>query len=334
MNLSEPRRVWMRSDHVWIDPPGRFEPHILVVIGDEIVDVLPISAIRPSGAAWPVLELPGLYLLPGLVNTHVHLEFSASARPLHEYMAETPEERLLRAAGNAHRMLMSGVTTVRDCGSSLAMLALARRSDLSPVRLPRLICAGPPITVPGGHLHVMGGEAADLPQIHRHIERGFREGARTVKVMASGGGMTPGTLPEHATFPLDTLRSIAAAARARQVPSVAHVLATESIRRAALAGFNSLEHCAFFERDKAGLLVRVYAEEVAGVVAASGALVMANLSTATRALDVMRAAGRMDENGDNQLRQFELMLRNFGRLIGLGIPMVCGTDAGVRGYAI
>lgn len=326
-------RLWLRTGHLWRDPPGRFDPGVVAVADGVIAAVHPADAVPPADEAWSALDLPDLYVLPGLINTHVHLEFSASPAPLREYTREAPEERLLRAIGNAHRLLLSGVTTARDCGSGWAMLALARRPDLSPVRLPRLLCAGPPITVPGGHLHVMGGEvgAEDMDAIHRHIARAADAGAGTVKVMASGGGMTPGTLPERATFSLDVLRRIAEEARRRALPSAAHVLATESIRRAALARFDSLEHCAFFERDAADdRLVRRYDPDVASVVADSGAFVMPNLSTATRSLDRMREAGNADEAGRHQLAQFDLMLENFGRLLALGIPMTCGTDAGVR----
>ncbi len=321
---------WLRSMHVWRDPPGRFEPGIVAIAGGAIIAVLPVHATPPDG--WPetLLDLGTNFLLPGLINTHVHLEFSASPHPLTEYQAEAPEERLLRAAGNAHRLLMSGVTTVRDCGSGWSMLALARRPDLSPVRLPRLVCCGPPITCPRGHLHMMGGEVNDLAEIRAHVARTMREGARSVKVMASGGGMTPGTAPETATFSLEILCEIVTEARHHAVPGVAHVLATESIRRAALAGFDSLEHCAFFERDPGGLLVRAYDSEVARVVAGSGSVVMANLSTATRAFGAIRVAGDPDPGERHQLRQFDVMVENFGKLVALGVPIVCGTDAGVR----
>jgi imidazolonepropionase-like amidohydrolase len=320
-------RILLRCDHIWRDPPGRFEPGAIAIEAGTIRDILPAGVGRND---WPVRDLGARYLLPGLVNTHVHLEFSASSRPLTEYLAETPEERLLRAAGNAHRLLMSGVTAARDCGSGWSMLALARRPDLSPVTLPRLICCGPPITEPGGHLHMMGGEAADLATIRANIARATAEGARSVKVMASGGNMTPGTHPERATFPLDILRAVVAEARTRGLPSVAHVLATESVRRAALAGFGSLEHCAFLERDPAGALVRVYAGDAARLVADSGAVVMANLSTATRSLECVRARGAANDAERQQLRQFDLMIENFGKLVRLGIAIVTGTDAGVR----
>jgi imidazolonepropionase-like amidohydrolase len=249
---------------------------------------------------------------------------------LADFEAETAEERLLRAAGNAHRLLTSGVTTARDCGSSWTMLALARRPDLSPVALPRLLCSGPPITVPKGHLHFMHGVVHSHDEICAHIDRVEHEGGRSVKVMASGGQMTPGSLPEDTVFTQEALSLIANEARRRRLPSVSHVLATESIRRSAIARFDSLEHCAFFERDGQAALVRVFDPEVAGVVRDSGSAVMANLSTATRYLDELRENPSRTSAETHALRQFDVMVENFGKLVELGIPMVCGNDAGVR----
>ena len=112
-------------------------------------------------------------------------------------------------------------------------------------------------------------------------------------------------------------------------PSVVHVLAPESIRRGAKAGFDSLEHCAFFVRN-AGALERVFDVGIAGIVRDSGARVMANLSTATRALDTLRSDASRSPAADAQLRQFDIMLENFATMLAMGIPFVCGSDAGVR----
>lgn len=314
--------------NVWVDPPGRFLPQTIVVSDGRVVELLPPDAPLPEG---PVTNLGAAYLMPGLINTHVHLELSASSLPRKELETEPAEERVLRAISNARAILQSGVTTIRDCGSSFEALALARRPDLHPYPLPRLVMAGPAITVPHGHMHDFGGEAADVPAVAALIDRLIRAGTGTLKLMGSGGGMTPGTMPETVAYPQAVFDLIAQRAREAGLACAVHVLATESIRRAARAGFDSLEHCAFFERDTDGLLIRVYDSEVAEEVARSGAAVMPNLSTATRAHSRLRAAEAAgDERAAHDLRQFDRMVENFGRLLALGIPMVCGTDAGVR----
>lgn len=322
-----PQPFWIRSSHVWREASGRFEPAAMRIDGNRIDAVEAVSAVPAENK---VLDLSGQWVLPGLINTHVHLDFSASADPLADFYSESPAERLLRAAGNAHRLLMSGVTTARDCGSHWTTLALARRPDLSPVKLPRLVCTGPPITVPHGHLHFMDGVVRNDAEILAHIDRLAAEGGRSVKVMASGGSMTPGSLPEQTVFEQSSLDLIATEARRRGLPSVSHVLATESIRRSAIARMDSLEHCAFYERDTKGAIIRNYDDAVARVVRDSGSAVMANLSTATKALDALRERGNSSDAEAHALRQFDVMVANFARLVDLGIPIVCGNDAGVR----
>ncbi|MBS7698887.1 MULTISPECIES: amidohydrolase family protein [unclassified Chelatococcus] len=320
--------LWIRADHLWSDREGRFSPGLLRIEGGLITARAEAPYTPPAGAR--VVDMGQRYLLPGLINTHVHLEFSASPKPLDEFYAENDEERLMRAMGNAHRMLLSGVTTIRDCGSSWSMLALARRPDLAPVPLPTILCSGPPMTVPAGHLHFMHGIVENDEDILNHIDRIEADGGRSVKVMASGGAMTPGSDPVQTVFSQDKLDLIASEAKRRNLPSVSHVLSTESIRRSALAHMDSLEHCAFYERDAHGMMVRRYDADVAAVVRDSGSAMMANLSTATRSLDALRARGATTAQEAHALRQFDVMVENFGKFVALGVPMVCGNDAGVR----
>ena len=328
--MQAPVSYALASSRIWIDPPGHYVPGVVVVDAGSISQVLPPEGRASLRADLPCLDLGERPLLPGLINTHVHLEFSASSSPLREFEQETATERLLRAMHNARVLLESGVTTVRDCGSSMDLLALARRSELHPLPLPRLVMSGAPITVPQGHLHMMGGEADSIAGIDAVIERNLLAGAQSIKLMGSGGGMTPGTAPENPAFPQVAFDHVAARAREHGLPSVVHVLAPESIRRGALARFDSLEHCAFFVRDSLGALERRFDPTIADIIRDSGARVMANLSTATRALDALRRQPERPAEADRQLRQFDVMLDNFGWMLSMGIRFVCGNDAGVR----
>ncbi len=321
----------LHCDNVWIDPPGRFEAKSLVLAGGRIAairDRQPVPSPDETGRA---LDLGSTYLMPGLINTHVHLEFSASVDPLVDFRRESDAVRLSRAYRNARSMLMSGVTTLRDCGSSLALLALSHSEEHHMLDVPRLLLSGPPITVPRGHLSMFGGEVTCPKGISALVKRVVEKGARTLKLIGSGGSMTPDTYPENVTFPQEIFRQVADAAREYRIASAAHVLATESVRRAALARFDSLEHCAFFHRSGNGRLKRTFDPAVAEILADCGVSVMPNLSTATRShgrLAKERTRGNPDSR--HELEQHEIMLENFGKLVRLGIPMVCGTDAGVR----
>jgi imidazolonepropionase-like amidohydrolase len=325
--MAQASPLWIRSQHIWNERSGRFEAASVLVENDKVTAVAKHGDV-PAGAR--VIEFGDAWVMPGLLNTHVHLDFSASTTPLKDFYDEDPAERLLRAAGNAHQLLMSGCTTARDCGSHWTTLALARRPDLSPVPLPRLLLSGPPITVPKGHLHFMDGIVNNDVEIFAHIDRVQREGGQSVKVMISGGQMTPGSKPEDTMFEQPALDLITAESRRRKMPSVAHVLATESMRRGAIARFDSLEHCAFFERKADGLINRLYEDDVANLLRDSGSAMMPNLSTAMPWLDALREQPQRTAAEDNSLVQFDKMIDHFGRLVRLGVPIVCGNDAGVN----
>lgn len=325
--MAQAQPLWLRSHHVWNERSGRFEAAAVLVENDTVTAVAKHGDV-PAGAR--LIDLGEAWVMPGLLNTHVHLDFSASTTPLKDFYDEDPAERLLRAAGNAHQLLMSGCTTARDCGSQWTTLALARRPDLSPVPLPRLLLSGPPITVPKGHLHFMDGIVTNDVEIFAHIDRVQREGGRSVKVMISGGQMTPGSKPEDTMFEQPALDLITAESRRRKLPSVAHVLATESMRRGAIARFDSLEHCAFFERKADGLINRLYEDDVAALLRDSGSAMMPNLSTAMPWLDALREQPQRTAVEENSIVQFDKMIDHFGRLVRLGVPIVCGNDAGVN----
>ena len=323
--------IVIHCDNVWIDPPGHFKPKSVRLDGDRIESVRDRMPASAPGARRPEIDLGNVYMMPGLINTHVHLEFSASPDPLREYRVESASDRLSRAVRNARSMLLSGVTTLRDCGSSLDLVAGLRRCQQDLSALPRLLLSGPPITVPGGHLSIFGGIVSDPDEVPAFVSRLVSAGARSIKLIGSGGGMTPGSLPENVAFSQKVFCRVADAARSHGVANAAHVLAAESVKRAAIARFDSLEHCAFFHRSDSGRLVRKFDAGIAGIVADSGVSVMANLSTATRSHGtLLRERTRGNPESQHALDQHEVMLENFRKLVDLGITIVCGTDAGVR----
>lgn len=105
-----------------------------------------------------VVDLPGATLLPGLIDTHVHLAFDASEDPVGRLRARDDTEALAAMAEAARGALRGGVTTVRDLGDR-GYLSLKLRDSGSKL-LPTILAAGPPTTTPNGHCHFLGGAAA------------------------------------------------------------------------------------------------------------------------------------------------------------------------------
>lgn len=329
------KSILVLARSLWTGVPGTppSAPGAVAVNGSRIVavghpaELLPRYAHRRNTT---VLDLGDLYLLPGLINTHVHLTLNAGPDPVTNYQGQTEFQLLLRATANARRMLMSGVTTIRDCGSrGHGLAALLSEETATEHTLPTVLASGPPLTPTGGHLHWMGGACDGAEEIRARVRRHVSHGLNTLKIVATGGQMTPGTRPEFPSYTLRELRTATAEARRLGLTTCAHCLCAAGIRLAAQAGVGCIEHAAFFKRDADGRLVREFDPEAARMLASSGTYVAPTLSAGYHRLDPVRSNPNPDLEGRFRLDQETLMLEHCGRMAALGISLVVGTDAGV-----
>jgi imidazolonepropionase-like amidohydrolase len=322
----------IRSKGVFLDPPGQFLPRVVAVDDRTIRFVgaeLDLARDFPRHD-WREIDLSDRYLSPGLLNTHIHLAFSGEAAPREQYLAEAPGMRVLRALRNAQTLLQSGVTTARDCGSDFFVLEGMREALASGLfDLPTLLLSGPPITQTGGHLHFMGGEVDGADGIRRFVRLLHKRGATSIKVMATGGQMTPGTLPERPAFSQDELNVITETAGDLGLPTVSHCLSGEGTMRSAGAGFHSIEHCAFFERDEHGWLRRAYDPAVTQQILRHRNHVMMGLAAGYHRLDQSRETSACTDHDRFLLEQERTMFGICKQMHEAGVPMVVGTDAGV-----
>ena len=213
-------------------------------LGDVAVEDGRIAG-APSGDA-ERLDVSGLTVMPGLIEAHAHLCFDATPDWRAVYDGDTPSSMLLRMAGAAQRMLHAGITTVRDLGAPTDLAIALRGSARSgAIVAPDLLVAGAPITPTGGHCWFMGGEADGIEGLRVAVRERQKAGVDWIKVMASGGNMTPGTNPFAPQFTVDELRALREEAHRVGLRVTAHAHGVEGIRVAVEAGVDGLEHCSF-----------------------------------------------------------------------------------------
>ncbi|MGH9037518.1 MAG: amidohydrolase family protein [Acidimicrobiia bacterium] len=202
----------------------------------------------PDGA--PVLDCGRAELLPGLIDCHSHLCWDPPADPLDQFAGDDDQALLERARQAAGRALAAGITTVRDLGDrGYAAVRLRRELASTPGAGPEILAAGPPLTPTKGHCWFLGGEAQGPEALTAAVDERARRGVDVVKVMATGGLLTPGSGVHVSQYTRADLQVIADRAHARGLPVVAHAHGGGGIADALHAGFDGIEHCTFINGD-------------------------------------------------------------------------------------
>ncbi|MGW5390631.1 amidohydrolase family protein [Streptomyces koyangensis] len=304
-------------------PRGEAVPDAAVVVRDGLIaDAGPREQVLArTDPRTPVLDLAGRTLLPGFIDAHAHLVFDASPEPVAALRAADDRSVLLAMAGRARALLDAGVTTVRDLGDR-SYLSLALRDAVADSTLagPRILTAGPPLTITGGHCWFLGGEADGEEEVRRAARARLRAGTDWIKVMATGGTFTPGGPPPwRSQYGLPELTAAAEEAHRFGRRAAAHVHGTAGIEDAVAAGFDTLEHCSF--STGAGVATdRDAARRLADRLAARDTAVCPTLSGGLR--------DKLPDLGEGLVQR---VLDQIGLLHRHGVRVIAGTDAGMPG---
>jgi imidazolonepropionase-like amidohydrolase len=299
-------------------PAGDVVPDAAVLVDDGVIVAEGPSADIVAGVDVRRLNFPTATMLPGLVNGHAHLAMDGGADPVAGLTNNTPAQLADDMARHARQLLDCGVTTVRDLGDRAGM-SVALRDAVAARELPgpRVLAAVAPLTPPRGHCWFFGGEVADLTAMRAMVRRNAAAGADVIKVMASGGHITPGAARMwESQFTTAELTAIVAEASECGLPVAAHAHGVESIERAIAAGVSTIEHCTLLAGENSPDHQRALAEGMAerGIAACC----------TTSGHDWRTELAKRGEDGARDL---------YSRLPWLaqhGVTLVPGTDGGVQ----
>jgi imidazolonepropionase-like amidohydrolase len=254
-------------------------------------------------------------ILPGLIDLHQHLAFDASRDVVDHLQAESDANLLLRMRLAAQRALAVGITTIRDLGDR-NYLALSLRDWFGEGQEPgpRILASGPPLTVAGGHCWFLGGEADGEEELRRAVRTHAARGVDLIKIMGTGGNLTPTLGPHESQYGLDELKAVVEESHAHGLPVAVHAHGGPGIADALAAGADSIEHCTFFSADG------VDADPtIVDALIASGRTV-----SATAAILPGSAPGF-----PAMAQRLDAIRANMRALYRAGAQLVCSSDAGV-----
>lgn len=289
---------------------------VVVIDGDLISWVGKADAATvPSGAE--VIDVSGKTVIPGLINCHTHLCLDGSLDPITAWQQRSLTENVLLAARHAEDTLRAGVTTVRDLGGWAGVdLGLKKAINDNVVPGPRMLASGKVLCMTGGHAHFMGREVDGPDEARKGAREQLKAGADIIKVMATGGVMTPGTDPGSAQLTHEELRAAVEEADKAGKLTATHAQGTAGIKNALRAGIGSIEHGFFLDAEAIDMMLE------------RGTFFVPTLAAVYHVIQSGPQSGIPDFVQEKAQRASDAQLDSFRRAREAGVRIAAGNDGG------
>ncbi|MCZ8325279.1 MAG: amidohydrolase family protein [Sphingomonadaceae bacterium] len=294
--------------------------------------IVAVTAWSPPPQGAKLIDWSAHWVLPGLIDTHVHLADIEQSANVAEPLLHSEAAIALRGAGHARKTLMAGFTTVHDVGSyrAFANVALRDAIERGDVIGPRISAVGAYVTVPGGGGEVTGlapdvtvpasfraGVASGPAEVRTRVNYLLQNGADSIKLIATGAVLTQGTEPGALEMTEAEIRAAVEAAAARGSWVTAHAHGAEGIKVALRAGVRGIEHASLID------------EEGIALAKAKGVFLSMDIYNG----DFIAEVGKRDGWSADILRKnddtTEAQRIGFRKAVKAGVQISFGTDAGV-----
>jgi len=318
--------LWITAERMLDVRSGRMihNPHVLVRNG-RIVETGSGTVTVPSGAKH--VDLPGMTLLPGLIDMHVHLDSDPSYGG---YTGLQFSDRFwsVLAVVHAQKTLMAGFTSVRNVGAEAWNdVGLRQAIDAGKIFGPRIVTAGYSFGSTGGHcdstffppsMEQKSPFNADSPEEGRKRVRELRKyGAQVIKICATGGVFSRNTEPGQQQLSLEEMKAIVDEAHLQGLNVAAHAHGASGIKDAIRAGVDTIEHASLIDDEGIALAKK------------HGAWLSMDIYNTDYTQAEGKKNGVLEDNLRKDREVAELQREGFRRAHAAGVKMVYGTDAGV-----
>lgn len=289
--------------------------------------ILPVSGQR-------VFDLRNQFVLPGLIDCHVHLLGELSAKAKLQRTEDSEAFIALRGAQYASRTLRAGFTTVRDLGErSDAIFALRLAIQEGMISGPRILAAGSTISPTGGHGQTYGyrpeinaffassGVCDGVDSCKRAVRLQVARGADVIKLVATGGVLSDIKAGVDQQFGDDELASIVQTAHRLGRRAAAHAHGAAGINAALRAGVDSIEHGSFLNDESVSLFKK------------SGAYLVPTVIAGVTAAEFAKTGNFMSPAQKAKALQVGPLIQNaLAKAYAGGVKIAFGTDSGVSAH--
>ena len=304
------------------------EQAAILLEGDTVRQVGTAETVHaPEGAPVHEIDYGDATILPGLVDSHVHLNGIGDGRAGDELVTLPDEVLTVQAAENARRHLYSGVTTLRDCGAKNRTTFLLREAvEMGIVPAPRLILAGRPVAIIGGHLSYFGTTATGADECRAAVRQLIKEGADFIKITATGGS-TRTSHPLRPSFNVEELSAICEEAHRFGKHAAAHCASSQGMVNSLDAGIDTIIHGVHKDPDGAD----TYRPDIAERIAEQGVFVNPTLGQGVARIRMLEDMDTLNADQQAELDTFrqnsDARMDHFARMRDAGVIMAAGSDS-------
>jgi imidazolonepropionase-like amidohydrolase len=305
--------------------------NVTVAVASDRIESIADGFTAPA-AGDTVVDLEKSTLMPGLMDMHVHLDSQQSPESYTEGFYLNPGDYALRAAFYAKKTLLAGFTTVRNLGdANYSTVALRKAITAGWVEGPRVYTAGPAIGTTGSHADPTNGYSEEVMALLPHpdtfngadagravVREHVKHGVSVIKIMTTGGVLSLGDSVQGAQMTQDEAKAVVEAAHEYGLKVAVHAHGAEGMKRAILAGADSIEHGTFMS------------EEVIALMKEHGTYYVPTLSAGNFVLTKAQTPGFLPPSvATKALIAGKQMTATFQHAYQSGVKIAFGTDQGV-----
>jgi len=263
------------------------------------------------------IDLDGKYIMPGLINSHVHITMEPIGDPFVLIMNESDAKAAIRGVKNLKKQLKSGTTYFRDLGASNGVdIDLRNAVNEGLIEGAEFKCARSVVTMTGGHGWPIGREADGVDETRKAAREQLKKGSDLVKIMATGGVMTTGVEPGSPQLSMEEMKAAVEEAHKAGKKTASHAQGTQGIKNAILAGIDSIEH---------GLILD---EEAVDMMYENNTYLVPTLVAPYVIVEKGVEAGIKKDSYEKAVSIMESHIKSFKMSYEKGVKIAMGTDAG------